>query len=64
MVWKSEGDSSSDGVLEFIAKVAPYLLSSRDAALSVENLHPWDSIHHRAPCRKELRALQMLKIQV
>ena len=40
MVWKTEGDSSSDGVLEFIAKVAPYLLSSRDAVLSMENLHP------------------------
>ena len=38
MVWKTEGDSSSDGVLEFIAKVAPYLLSSRDAfALSGES---------------------------
>ena len=53
-----------DGSFEFIAKVVPSLLSSRDAALFVGISIPRDSIHHRAPCRKELRALRMLKIQV
>ena len=30
----------SDGIIEFIAKVVALILSSRDAALSSENLHP------------------------
>ena len=37
---KSDGSSSMMVLFEFVAKVAPSLLSSRDAALSVENLHP------------------------
>ena len=39
-VVKIERQISYDGLFEFIAKLAPSLLSSRGAVLSLENLHP------------------------
>ncbi|MBQ6880710.1 MAG: hypothetical protein IJN52_10990 [Bacteroidales bacterium] len=45
---------------EFVAKVEAAILSSRGTSFAGENLHPADSIHPAAPCRKVVSHLPVL----